>query len=317
MAKQRGAQRYGQRNRNPTTSTNSDTNTRPSAHAGKSQSEPSKLLEAHDVEQLDNGTQSAAGATYQDVENVGALKRPLEGRSASNNARNCPSVERAARDIGLLRVAEGGIGSALTRAPSKMPQPQHSGRGRRMGLAIVHVVGALSVSFGFTLLILWVGVWEQKRARKRRLQDASIALGVPATSLETDDSLIPRIVQYSSQRFSAELLRNRLSDLCGALRTAWGLLGTLLQVGVVAAVGWAMYVDGAQNAAYMWCMLAVAVFFWLASVGFSLLCLVLTGRYPGEAKAARKSIAVVIEQRHAAEARNAGQNFGAAADSNY
>ena len=56
--------------------TSSETSTRPSAHAGKSQSEPSKLLEASDVERLDLGAESAAGAAHQDVEAVGALNRP-------------------------------------------------------------------------------------------------------------------------------------------------------------------------------------------------------------------------------------------------
>lgn len=184
-----------------------------------------------------------------------------------------------------------------------------------MGLAMVHVVGALGTSFAFGLLVLFIGVWEQEHIKKRRLLDASIALGVPATSLETDDSLVPRLIQYSSQRYSGDLLRNRLSDLCGALRTTWGWLSSLLQVGIVVAVGWAMYADGGQNAAYMWCVLAVAVFFWLAGVGFSLACLVLTGRYPGEAKGMRKLIAAVIEQRHASEARSAVASI--ADDSNY
>lgn len=184
-----------------------------------------------------------------------------------------------------------------------------------MGLAIVHVIGALGVSFALGLLLLFIGAWEQDRSRKRRLQDASIALSVPAASLETDDSLTPRLIQYSSQRFSSELLRNRLSDLCGTLQTAWGWLSNLLQVGIVVAVAWAMFADGAQNAVYMWLVPAVAVLFWLASVAFSLLCVVLTGRYPGEAKAARKFLAGFIEQRHAAEARPAP--VGTAADSTY
>ena len=46
----------------------------------------------------------------------------------------------------------------------------------------------------------------------------------------------------------------------------------------------------------------VALFFWLASVAFSFACLLLTGRYPGEAKMARKSIAAFIEQRNASAA---------------
>ena len=171
-----------------------------------------------------------------------------------------------------------------------------------MGLAIVHVVGALGATFAFSLLVLVVGAWEQARLKKRSLQDASIALGVSAAALETDESLMPRIIQYSSQRFSGELLRNRLSDLFGAVRTAWAWLGTLLQVGIVLGVAWAMFTDGAQNAAYMWLVLAVAVLFWLASAAFSLVCVVLTGRYPGEANAARKLLAGVIEQQHTSHA---------------
>ncbi|MBI2783953.1 MAG: hypothetical protein HYX64_07750 [Gammaproteobacteria bacterium] len=112
-----------------------------------------------------------------------------------------------------------------------------------MGLAVVHVAGALGVSFAFGLLVLFIGAWDQKRVQKRRLQDASIALGVPHASLETDDSLDPQLLQYSSQRFSGELLRNRLSDLSGAVQTAWGWLSNLLQVGVVVAVSWAMFTE--------------------------------------------------------------------------
>lgn len=168
-----------------------------------------------------------------------------------------------------------------------------------MALAIVHVVGALGLTFAFGLLVLFISAWEQERVQKRRLQDASIALGVPLASLENNDELIPRLLQYSSQRYSSELLRNRVSDLCGPLRTGWGWLSTIVQVCIVAGVAWSMFTEGAQTAVVMWSVLAVAVFFWLVSLAFSFACLLLTGRYPGEAKAARKSIAAVIEQRGA------------------
>lgn len=46
------------------------------SHAANSKTEPSKLLEATDVERLDTGAQSPAGAAHQDVETVGALNRP-------------------------------------------------------------------------------------------------------------------------------------------------------------------------------------------------------------------------------------------------
>lgn len=172
-----------------------------------------------------------------------------------------------------------------------------------MGMALLHVVGALGVTFAFGVLVLVVVAWEQERVQKRRLQDASIALGVPLASLENDEDLLPRVIQYWSQRYSSELLRNRLSDLCGPLRTAWGWLSNLVQLGIIAGVGWSMYTEGLEGAVAMWSVPAVAIFFWLASVAFSFACLLLTGRYPGEAKMARKTIAAVIEQRSASAAK--------------
>ena len=76
-------------------------------------------------------------------------------------------------------------------------------------------------------------------------------------------------------------------------------LSNIVQMGIVAGVGWSIYTDGAKSAALMWSVLAASMFFWLASVAFSFSCLLLTGRYPNEAKFARKSIASVIEQRGA------------------
>jgi len=172
-----------------------------------------------------------------------------------------------------------------------------------MVMAAVHVVGALAATIALGLLVLVLGAWEQERVQKRRLQDAAMALGVPLASLEQDEELIPRLIQYSSQRYSGELLRNRISDLCGLVQTVWGWLSTLLQVGIAIGVAWLMFSDGAQTAVVMWLVPAVALFFWLASVAFSFACLLLTGRYPGEAKLARKAIAAVIEQRAASEAK--------------
>src|SRR5437870_1230198 len=120
-----------------------------------------------------------------------------------------------------------------------------------MALAVVHVFGALIVSIAFGLLVLFIAAWEQERVQKRRLQDASIALGVPVAVLESDENLVTKLLEYSSQRFSGELLRDRLSDLCGILRTAWSWLSTLIQVSIVVGVCWSMYSDGAASAVYM------------------------------------------------------------------
>lgn len=165
-----------------------------------------------------------------------------------------------------------------------------------MWIAVLHVVGALGLTTAFGLLTIAIGAWEEERVRKRRLQDAAIALGVPVAAVENDTSLIPDLIQYASRRSSDELLRNRLSDLSGLVRTGWGWLGALLQVAIVGGVCWLMYTEGSQGAPAMWLVLLAAIFFWLTSVAFSFICLLLTGRYPGEAKSARKAIAASIEQ---------------------
>lgn len=165
-----------------------------------------------------------------------------------------------------------------------------------MWTAAMHVFGALVVTVLFGIITAAIGSWEDGRIRRRRAQDASIALGVPVDAIENDASVLPRLLQYASQRSSDELLRNRVSDLCGLIRVAWGWLGWIVEVGVLVGVSWNMHTGGAENAVLMWLMPIAAVFFWLASIVFSLLCLLLTGRYPGEAKAARKAISASIEQ---------------------
>jgi hypothetical protein len=168
-----------------------------------------------------------------------------------------------------------------------------------MGMAIVHVIGALLASCAFGVLVMFIVAWEAQHIERRRRQDASIALGVPVGALE-DESLAPKLLEYASGRCSDELLRNRLSDLAGLMRTGWGWLGNLVQLGVVVGVFWSMYSEGLDSAVVMWMAPAASVFFWLTSLAFSFACLVLTGRYPGEAKAARKWLATFIEQRNAA-----------------
>jgi hypothetical protein len=173
-----------------------------------------------------------------------------------------------------------------------------------MVLAALHVLGAFVACCLFITLTMWAVVKEEERVRKRRLQDASFVLGVPVAALESEE-LLPRVIQYSSQRCSSELLRNRFSDLCGMVRIGWIWFSALVQLCIVVGVAWSMYASGAENAVYMWAVPLVGIAFWLLSVAFSFACLLLTGRYPGEAYTLRKSIAEVIEQQHRRSAQAA------------
>ena len=164
--------------------------------------------------------------------------------------------------------------------------------------ATFHILGALVVSLVLVFVSLWLKAWDQERIQKRRLRDVSLALGVPLAALDNED-LAPKILQYSSQRFSGELLRNRLADLCGVLCVVWVWSGSFVQLAIVAAVAWQIYESGPENAMFMWAVVAAGLFFWTCNVLFSLACLLATGRYPSEPRLARQSLAAYIEERNA------------------
>lgn len=165
-------------------------------------------------------------------------------------------------------------------------------------VAVAHIAGSI---FAFVLLAaagLLLGAWETQRNERRALENASLELGVPVEALDNPD-IVPRLIQLSSSRYSSELLRNRLSDFCGLLRTAWGWLGSLAEGGILIAVTWYTFTSDPANAIYAWWIIGVAIFFALISIVFSLVCKLLTGRYPGEARQARKSLIKFIGEQRA------------------
>jgi len=162
-------------------------------------------------------------------------------------------------------------------------------------IAAAHIFGALLTVSLLNVVSIFVLSWETDRNRKRELDETAIKLGVAPDQLERED-MTPKIIQLASDRFSSDLLSNRVSDLCGVLRTCWGWLGVALQVGIFISVLWFTASEGKNNAVGAWLMVATSIFFWLSSVAFSLACRLLTGRYPGQAKEARKSLTAFLKQ---------------------
>ena len=144
--------------------------------------------------------------------------------------------------------------------------------------------------------MLAITAWETERNTKRVLEEASVSLGV-AVQDPNSEEVSPRLVQFFSDRFSNELLRNRLSDLCGIIITTWGWFGLLLQVVVLLASVWYAFTEGPENAIHAWWALAITVFFWVVSRAFSLTCHLLNGRYPGQAKQGRKSLSELLKSQ--------------------
>jgi hypothetical protein len=162
-------------------------------------------------------------------------------------------------------------------------------------VATGHIVGALIVLFAFGLGVLLLAGWENERNRKSALEEMSLALGLPLSELDNEEHQ-EKVVHFAAARFSSELLRNRLSDLCGWVQTLWGWFGTLLQAAVLIGVIWYTFSDDLSNSVHAWWIIAIALFFWISSVLFALICKLLTGRFPGQARQARKMLAEVVGQ---------------------
>jgi hypothetical protein len=173
-----------------------------------------------------------------------------------------------------------------------------------MLIAVAHIIGSIVSVFAFGFAVLALGAWEQGRNRKAAVQEASIALGISPDEIENPEHT-EKVIRFSSERFSSELFRNRLSDLLGFVSTAWGWLGTALQVAALCGVIWYSFSD-AQLAIHSWWVLAIAVFFWVVSVVFALACKLVTGRYPGQARQARQMLGKLLEARRSALASGPG-----------
>jgi hypothetical protein len=165
-------------------------------------------------------------------------------------------------------------------------------------IAVAHVLGAIIAVFAFGVAVLALSAWELKRNQKAAAEEISIALGIPVESLDNAENAT-KVVRFTAARFSSDLFRNRLSDLCGWVQIGWGWLGTLLQAGVLIGVIWYSFTDGAQNAVHAWWVVGIAIFIWITSVAFGLVCKLITGRFPGQARQARKQLAEYVRNQRA------------------
>ncbi|BBA33289.1 uncharacterized protein sS8_1329 [Methylocaldum marinum] len=160
-------------------------------------------------------------------------------------------------------------------------------------IAIGHIAGAVIVSIILGLIILFISSWELERNKKRATGELALKLGIPVADLEDEEKieqLAPKIIEISMEKFSDELFKNRISDFLGIIRTAWNCLSNILQVILIIAVCWYTFTDDLGNAVYAWLINAIVIFFFVVGVVFALICKILTWRYPGQAKEARKSL---------------------------
>src|SRR5262249_32282670 len=140
------------------------------------------------------------------------------------------------------------------------------------------------------------------RSAKAALSEISLTLGIPVSDPENLENTehLEAVFKFLATRSSSELLRNRLSDLCGLISFCWSWLGGLLELGVLIAVIWYTVTEDRSCSLMAWSIIAIAIFFWITHLMFTAICKVLTGRTPGQASRARKSLAKHANERRAA-----------------
>lgn len=158
-----------------------------------------------------------------------------------------------------------------------------------MFIAVVHIVGAVLATVAFGVVVLLLASWEIDRSGKQELQGFAFKLGVAEEDL-MEERLTPKLIEMTADYYSYDRLSNRLSDFCGLIRTAWGGLSTVSQLVFLITVIWLTATESSSNAVYAWWLVAISFLFWITGVIFALLCRLLTGRNPGQAKRARKAI---------------------------
>jgi len=162
--------------------------------------------------------------------------------------------------------------------------------------AIGHIGGSLIAIMALGMIRFLLDAWESKKVEGKRLREVANKLGVSVDDLD-DEAIAHRVIEYSSAKYKSELFRNRLSDLCGGIRTAWAWLWSIIQLLITVAVIWSTAKESIENAVYAWWAVGAYMLCWLTSIAFSLVCYFLTGRYPGEAAKSRKGLAEYLEQR--------------------
>lgn len=156
-------------------------------------------------------------------------------------------------------------------------------------IAAAHIVGSLLALSALGVAWWFVGAWETTRNARLQVEDAAMELGVsPDDQVGEDDQR--RLRLWLASRYSSELLRNRLSDLCGLVRICWEVIGALSIAAITCVVIWRTFSHGTSEAVYAWLVIPAWLLFIATTAAFSLLCKLLTGRYPGQAKAARKTL---------------------------
>jgi len=161
-------------------------------------------------------------------------------------------------------------------------------------VVILHIAGTIIVLGGFSYVVTYFFNCEKKRILRVAEEEVAFALGIKLTDLDKEEvdtkDNVEKVYELVSKKFSDELLKNRLSDFCRDVLNVIDMLGFLVMFLVFVASIWYTVTGSIDYAIYSWLTVGVAVVFFILNVAVSSACRLLTGRYPGQAKAVRKAM---------------------------
>ena len=163
-------------------------------------------------------------------------------------------------------------------------------------IAVGHIVGALILSMALGIGWLVLAGWDNRRHEKLLLQEFCLKFRVPPEQID-NEPYSSKFIAYMTDKFSDEQLKNRISDLCGIIVFCWNILATIVQWAIPLWVIWITVSESKDNAVYIWAIFPVWLFFTVVGVLFVYACRILTGRFPGQAKKARKALVKLIQER--------------------
>ncbi|MDJ0939291.1 MAG: hypothetical protein QNJ00_05975 [Woeseiaceae bacterium] len=160
-------------------------------------------------------------------------------------------------------------------------------------IAVAHYLGAVFAVIVLLVLSLAFDAWIALKDEKSLTDELSLAVGHPVDNATLDRDFAD-YAKILGERYSAELFRNRISDLAGIIWQAWNWLGLLLQIGALGLALWLTATSGSEAAVSAWLVPIVTILIWAVAIMFAMLCKLLTGRYPGQAKRARQNLAELL-----------------------
>ena len=160
-------------------------------------------------------------------------------------------------------------------------------------VVILHIAGVVVVTGALFFTQAVMLIWHLERVAKRNEVEMAWKLGVSQREWDANVEtgvLDGKIFEFLSQKYSNELFSNRVSDLCGVLLRVWTIGGNVIELVCFLGILWVSFSGNRDEIVTLWIVPVLCVVWWVVDVVFSLICSVLTGRLPSEAKAGRQQL---------------------------